>query len=209
MKLMLFPVMAACLALACNTPSNRPQISGPAADTPVREVYAGKTTDTPHGVKTKHAEADDSADTEENLDTVLHRTVAGFRQPYVVDTLFEMDGNTFQLHLKHYCLMDSALRLPKTYTDIYKLDSFVAHNFATQVKLDRDGKTILARTVYKKDFEKFLFPELREYATLFAPSVKIVHDTILLGYSISIPLTDVGIGATMVIDNKGGVHFIE
>jgi hypothetical protein len=88
---------------------------------------------------------------------------------------------------------------------MYKLDSYVTHNFATDIKLDKNNSTILQKTIYKRDFNKFLRLQLRDYGALLCPEMSLSNDTIQLGYSISIPLTDVGIGLTMGIDHNGHI----
>ncbi|MHA4810911.1 hypothetical protein ACX0G9_22580 [Flavitalea flava] len=98
-------------------------------------------------------------------------------------------------------------QLFKAYVYMYKLDSFVTHNFVTQVRLDKNNKTILQRTIYKEDFEKFLDSPLKDYATLRCPSLAISNGSIELDYSISIPLTDVGVGMTMMIKNDGTISY--
>jgi hypothetical protein len=103
--------------------------------------------------------------------------------------------------------MDSAITVPKQYVNIYKLDSFVTHNFVTEVKLDKNSKTIFQATVYKKNFEKFLYPQLKEYGILFCPEINLSRDTIELDYSISIPLTDIGVGVEMIINRDGSVVY--
>jgi hypothetical protein len=142
-----------------------------------------------------------------NLTSNFNEYVAQYKNPCLIDSVFTIGADTFKLHLKHYCLMDSAIKVPKKYVDMYKLDSFVTHNFVTTVRLDKNNKTILQRTVYKKDFEKFLYPQLKEYGALFCPSMHLLNDTIELDYSISIPLTDVGIGVTMVINRDGTIAY--
>lgn len=99
-------------------------------DSPARDVYAGKARDTVVRIKSERPADSLEEDPEENLDIVLHRTIAEYRRPFV---------------------------------------------------LDRDGKTILQRTVYKKDFEGLLFPQLDTF--------------------------DVAVGVTMVIDDHGVVSF--
>jgi hypothetical protein len=126
-------------------------------------------------------------------------------KPCTIDSVFHFGGDTFRLNVKHYCLWDSAIKVPKKYVYMYKLDSFVTHNFATDIKLDKNNSTILQKTIYKRDFNKFLRPQLRDYGALLCPEMSLSNDTIQSGYSISIPLTDVGIGLTMGIDHNGHI----
>jgi len=44
---------------------------------------------------------------------------------------------------------------------------------------------------------------LNKYATLLYPTLDIKNDSIRIHYSISIPVTDLGIGANLEFDKKG------
>jgi hypothetical protein len=103
--------------------------------------------------------------------------------------------------------MDSGITVPRTYVSTYKIDSFVTHNFVSRVRLAKNGHIIFERTIQKKDFEKILYPELRIYGTLFCPTFHLNNGNILLHYSISIPLTDVGLGAYAAIAENGHIDF--
>lgn len=82
----------------------------------------------------------DDQDPEENIDTVFNQFIASYKQPYMVDSVFRIGGDAFELRLKHYCLMDSAITVPGKYVEMYKLDSFVTHNFVTEISLGRNVK---------------------------------------------------------------------
>jgi hypothetical protein len=103
--------------------------------------------------------------------------------------------------------MDSAIRVPKKYVYMYKVDSFVTHNFASDILLVKNNKEILRETLYKKDFQRLLPQELKAYGALFCPELEIKNDSIWLDYSISIPLTDVGIGVHTIIDKDGRLTY--
>jgi hypothetical protein len=141
------------------------------------------------------------------LTNLFNEYVKRYATPVSLDSVFTLGGETFHLHVKHYCLMDSALVVPGGYVYLYKLDSFVTHNFVSQVRLDKNGKTIYSGMVNKKDFEKFLEFPLRKYGALLSPQIHIGNGEIDLDYNISIPLTDVGVGVTVVMDRNGGVDY--
>ncbi len=176
-------------------------------DTPIGD--SANKTGKDSNVSAVHTRLSDTAknDGNQELADMYNEYVARYTKPCIIDSGFIFGIDTFQLRLKHYCLMDSAIKVPKQYVYMYKLDSFVTHNFVTTVRLDKNSKTILQRTVYKKDFEKLLYQQLKEYGTLRCPSMKLVNDSIELDYSISIPLTDVGIGITMVINRDGAIAY--
>ena len=90
---------------------------------------------------------------------------------------------------------------------MYKLDSFVTHNFMTELVLKKNNKVLTKKEVVKKDFTPFLTDQLKEYAVLLSPSVNLSQMGINLDYSISIPLTDVGVGVTMILKYNGSVTY--
>lgn len=143
----------------------------------------------------------------EDLRSILSDYVQQYNNPYVVDSSYIMEKDTIKVSLKHYCLMDSAITIPKKYVGMYKLDSLVTHNFITLLRVEKNGKEVVNRKIQKEDFEKYLEPSLQNYAVLFSPIVKKGESFIVLNYSISIPLTDVGIGVRSVINQDGTVSF--
>lgn len=145
------------------------------------------------------------------LQEVLDDMKDEYERPLVVDTVFHMRGKELHLYVKHYCLMDSAIRIPKRYIFWDSLDSYVTHNLVTQVKLEEGDKALLERTIRKEDFRQLLYPDysnLDSFAVLLRPNVDLKGDKIRLGYSISIPLTDLGVGCDALIDEKGVISFV-
>jgi hypothetical protein len=208
MKLITSILAVIILLSACNNGAIKDtHASESVADSQVKKVYNSGIKDTT--TRIKHDHHGDTTDDSPGGDIAsnFNEYVARYKNPCLIDSVFNIGPDTFKLHLKHYCLMDSAIDVPEKYVYMYKLDSFVTHNFATIVRIEKNNRTILQRTVYKKDFEKFLYPQLKEYGALFCPSMNLLHDTIELDYSISIPLTDVGVGVTMIIKSDGTIAY--
>lgn len=165
-----------------------------------------KNVDTVHEVSQKK-EDEGEAEAEPDLNTILsdYKEMAG--KTFIEDTILTIENDTFRISLKHYPLADSLVIVPKKYVGIYKLDSFTTPGFKTSVTIVKDGKTILQREISKNDFQEFLAPALKNYAVLLYPYVSSVNNHIELHYSISVPLTDVGIGVGAIVDKDGGVEF--
>lgn len=192
MKLIFFASGLMICLWSCNNNS----VKNPDERTAVKDSNSGNA----------HGRTADTSANQELTDT-YNGYIERYKKPCIIDSIFAFGADTFEIHLKHYCLMDSAIKVPEKYVHMYKLDSFVTHNFVTEARLDKNNKTIFQTTVYKKDFEKFLYPQLKEYGTLFCPEMKISGDTVELDYSISIPLTDVGVGVAMLINRDGSVVY--
>jgi predicted nucleotidyltransferase len=118
-----------------------------------------------------------------------------------------MGGDSFKVHLKYYCLKDSAIKVPKELVYMYKLDSFVTHNFVTRVRIERNGVSILEKTIHKEEFDKFLYPEWKQYSVLRDPSLELKNNLIEISNSISIPLTDLGVLTSILVDRDGKVIY--
>jgi hypothetical protein len=144
---------------------------------------------------------------QDDLSSIFNDYIATYKIPCLIDSTFRIGGKTYSVHLKHYCLMDRAISVPKSYIYMYKLDSFVTHNFVSAVRVLRDGHVLFKSDIHKPDFKKLLNPELRKYGVLLCPEMRIVNDTINLDYSISIPLTDVGIGVSALLDSTGKITY--
>jgi len=52
-------------------------------------------------------------DGDEELASMYNEYVAPYTNSCVIDSAFTFGIDSFQLQLKHYCLMDSALKVPK------------------------------------------------------------------------------------------------
>lgn len=175
----------------------------------VANVYpkSDKPNDTAAKKSSAAAAAVDYGSEEPSLDEIYQECIDRYTHPKVIDTVFKMGDDSFRLRLNHYCLMDSGIQVPKSYTKLFHLDSFVTHNFVTDITLNRGDQEILRRTIVKNDFNQLLFPALKSYAILFPPDLRLSRDSIILSYSISIPLTDVGVGLSAVIDGQGRILF--
>ena len=124
-----------------------------------------------------------------------------------IDTLVTMGNDSLHIHEKYFCLHDSSLVIPKKYLwggDTSK--DFVTHNFASSILIIRNHDTIINKTFRVSDFNNAINPEQKHYAILFDPrflGYEKQYDGIIFGYSISIPLTDVGVPAYIAVDKNG------
>lgn len=143
------------------------------------------------------------------LKEIVEGYVRLYQSPFIIDSSYILGKDTIRISLKHQCLMDSAVIIPTKYVGIYKLDSFVTHNFATSIKVEKNKNVVAERNISKNDFNRFLDSNLRDYGVLIYPSIKSLNDSVEVSYSISIPLTDIGIGVGAIIKNDGSLSFIQ
>jgi hypothetical protein len=144
----------------------------------------------------------DTTDVEEAEPDYRQEYISRYSKDVQVDTTFSFGEVTYQVHVKHYCTWDSALVVPAKYNFDTKLD-FRTHNFQTELSVIANGDTAYKKIITKQDFAPLLYAALKSYATLQEPTLNIRHDSVRLFYSISIPVTDVAIGAAIQFDRKG------
>lgn len=124
-----------------------------------------------------------------------------------MDTLFIDGADTLSFSLKYYCQNNLELVVPKNYVfEGEKPKAFVTHPFACDIKILQQGKTIIEKTIDRSTFDAILWDQLKKYAILMEPSPpKYDQQTgdITMDCSISIPVTDVGMGAQLKINKNG------
>jgi hypothetical protein len=128
-----------------------------------------------------------------------------------IDTLIIDGKDSLHIQTKYYCLHDSTLIVPKRYNWGEKNPKdFVTHNFATKILITNNKDTIFNKTIRKGDFNKVIDDELKKYAIIFSPgfSYSQKRQEIVIGYFISIPLTDLGSPAFLVVNKKGEFKFL-
>ncbi len=123
-----------------------------------------------------------------------------------VDTTFK-DSLQHIIHLKSkfYCLFDNGIIIPAklNYADTTK--TFVTHNFAQDILIIYDKDTIYNDQITKETFLPKLYEGWRSYATILYPywSYDNTSSKFKFSYSVIIPLTDLGAGMQIEIDNTG------
>lgn len=129
----------------------------------------------------------------------------------VIDTVIASGNERLQLHVKHYCLKDSSLIIPKRYDDeSAKPADFVTHPFVSDMVLINGKDTVLNKQFTAKDFYPFFndpfVGNLKKYGSLLEPRVSHRSDNnnnIIITYSLSIPTTDLGIPVELNISKNG------
>jgi len=121
--------------------------------------------------------------------------------------------DTIHLYCKYYCLHDSALIIPKKYSWSEKDHSdFVAHNPVTRIVLINNRDTVYNKIVAREEFNNVLYEALRNYVILLRPDyIGFDKNTgeVAISYSISIPITDLGVPATIAINEKGNYRILD
>lgn len=120
-----------------------------------------------------------------------------------IDTTLQRDGHNLHVQWQHYSLRDSALHLPDRYTEALHLENYVAHNFVSALKIEKDGVKVIDTLIRKEMLSAKMQPVLNKYAALLYPNIDFLEDGLAVRYSVSIPLTDVGESHTVFCSYTG------
>jgi hypothetical protein len=160
-------------------------------------------------------DAGDSVQQVEELDPTDPDFVRAARKKYVdnygrvesFDTTFAIsEDDTARVQTRHYCTFDSSVLIPGAYVREDTSRSFRTHNFAQDVKISVNGKTLFARTITKQDFRAVAPAYLLEYGVIVNAAFYEYHrgyQYFHISYSLSIPCTDVGVGLSIIVDRAG------
>lgn len=154
--------------------------------------------------KQDEEEASEELDTEE----LRKEYVSNYNEIEKMDTSFtDSEGKQIHVQTKYYCLFDNAIIVPKQYVWEDTTKTFTTHNYSQDIKIVIDKDTIFNKTITKADFGDKLYPELKKYAVLMFPNFSYDKEKDLFdfGYSLTIPITDVGAGWRLLIDKKGNI----
>ena len=143
-------------------------------------------------------------DDEEDVD-FRHEFISLYQKPVLIGTSFVDKGKQYEVIFRHYCTMDNGLVVPAKYNFDTNRD-FITHNFVSDLTVLAGKDTVFQKHITKVTFQPLLDTldtPLNKYGTLLYPTLDINKDSIQIHYSISIPVTDVGIGADIKFDKKG------
>lgn len=155
---------------------------------------------------TKTVEEKNTVHEEDDWETDFRQEfISLYREPVPIDTFFVDNGKKYKVIFSHFCTMDSGLTVPALY-NFDTNEDFITHNFASDLTLLSGIDTVFKKHITKASFDTLLYTletPLSQYATLLYPVLSINNGSILVRYSISIPVTDVGVGAHIRFDTKG------
>jgi hypothetical protein len=141
-----------------------------------------------------------------NLNSVLHNYLGAYRDTLKRDTSFLSEGQILRVTFKHYCTFDSLVLIPEKYVRIYGLKSFKTHDFQSSLQIVFGGKIVIDTIIKKVMFRNLLNDEEVKYGTLLYPVINFGSKSTIIDYSISVPLTDVGVGGTLECRYDGQIE---
>jgi hypothetical protein len=143
-------------------------------------------------------------------DSLMKKLLASYKDTFKVDTTEILaNGDTATLRIRHYCVYDNQISVPKEYLDVYGLTAFQTHNFVSDVEFKLNSKTIFKRTITKAIFSKSMNCRLLKSGTLSLPYASIDSGGFTIEYGIGVPLTDYyGRGVIISVDSVGRIKYI-
>ncbi|ATL49583.1 hypothetical protein COR50_21730 [Chitinophaga caeni] len=121
----------------------------------------------------------------------------------VVDSVFDVGSDKITFSFKHYANQAKTMLIPDKYTRVYGLSHYKVPEFVSSIQLSRNSSIILDTILQKPIFYKILPVELIEYGAMLYPVISFEEDGLVIKYSISIPLTDIGKKAILRMDYLG------
>ena len=144
---------------------------------------------------------------------VLADRISSYNKVEYIDKMIVDGKDTIQLHETYYCLHDSSLFVPKQYLwGGDKTKDFRTNNFATKIVVICKKDTVLNKVFERDDFNSALSDQLKKFAIIFDAGYLGYNkekEEFALSYSISIPLTDLGVPAYIIIDKKGNYKILD
>lgn len=123
----------------------------------------------------------------------------------IIDTVItDSDGQSIHFSLSHQCKFDSAISIPKEYNGL----PFVTHSFSSNIQISHNNIQTVNLNLDKSAFDKLLPKELVDYGVLLLPyfwKYDLDKREFYIGYSITIPVTDIGTSVILVVDESGAI----
>jgi hypothetical protein len=138
---------------------------------------------------------------------ILKSCLQNYRVITTIDTVLRIDSGALTVHLRHYCAYDNGIILPEKYAKLFGLKTFATQNFVTDVLISKNAEPVYTGRITKADFLPLLDDELKKYGSLLFIDRRLFVSRsgkgVVINYSLSIPLTDVGRTATIAIEPNG------
>ena len=147
------------------------------------------------------------ADADMEMKDIIDDYVKGYHTTLLFDSTYISNGDTIKVDFKHYCVFDSAIIIPHKYVSIYGPERFVTHNFESALRIKNGDRIVVDTIIQKAQFDSYLDEYLRDYGILSYPEIKVKDKVLNINYSVSIPLTEVGVRMEMKINSQGAIQY--
>ena len=156
------------------------------------------------------ARAAESASAEMQLQESPREAIAKYMKRYYrdtrQDTTLSIGGASYRISLVHRCTFDSSVIVTTKYFDTGTGEPFVTHNFVTHIDIVRGSRTVYSKTISKNQFRRQVYEPWYSSSVIFDAAFYeyyVAKRSFVFSFSISIPLTDLGTNATLLVDLDG------
>lgn len=119
--------------------------------------------------------------------------IKSYNKNEIIDSIFIIGRDSFHVKVEYSCLKNSTVIVPKRFLTPFMNKDFSTHDFIIKLRIKKNNKSLFERTYKKQYFFKQLQNEnLREFGVLFCPYIDQIDKYLILGASVTIPLTDIG-----------------
>jgi hypothetical protein len=154
----------------------------------------------------EESRAIDILNEEPNVAVMRAKYIAGYATEHKTDTIITTGGQNFRVISRHYCLFDSALYIPEKYNWEDSTRDFISHNYVQDLRIFSGNDTTISTIIRKEAFNRILYPELKSAGTILSAELAGYNpdtDEFEFVYNIGIPMTDVGMRASLYVDKTG------
>lgn len=130
----------------------------------------------------------DSTITDDEYGLALKDYIKSYNIFTTIDTTF----NNYRISVVYYCANDSSILIPSKYSWSENKQNFRTHNFLSKVIIVQRNDTVFTKQITKELFSRSLPKELKSFGVLMYPEITLLKDSLCFSYSVSIPLTDIG-----------------
>jgi len=121
--------------------------------------------------------------------------IKSYNKNEIIDSIFIVRKDSFRVRIEYSCLKNTTVVVPKRFLSPFMNKDFSTHDFILKLIILKNNKSYFKRTYEKKYFFKQLQnKELREFGVIFSPYIDQIGENLVLGVSVTIPLTDIGEG---------------
>ena len=135
----------------------------------------------------------DSEDNIIEIDTNVYRSLTNF------DTTYTFENDVFRAHVVGKFDSSKKITIPKKYLELVGISSFSVFETRFELRLERNSEVIVDTVLSKSNFEYLADSSLLMYGVLQFPKLQVYRDSLILGFSYTIPLSDVGVYAPLTL----------
>lgn len=127
----------------------------------------------------------------------------------VIDTTIKLGPAVFKITLEHHSRSDSSIVVPEKYVGIYGMKQFISNTFQSHLTVHKNGTPMVDKIITRESFNSLTDEPMRRLGVLLYPYIDVCDGQIEIHYSLTIPLTDVGVNVKIVLLADGRMTILD